>query len=87
MKSALKEKIEGVKQDPKTTIAGIVQIILMALVMFFGVTAEESSEIGLAVNTIIDSFGGTAVFVGGTAAAGIGSILLLFARRKDKKIK
>ena len=45
-------------KEYKSTIVGIVSIILFGLVGFNVITADQSSEIGLAISQIIDATGG-----------------------------
>lgn len=79
---------KNLTKEKKTTILGIVQIAMFALVSFNLITAEESSELSTAVGTVIDSLGGTLVVSIGTILSTVGGIFLMFAKdpgSKDQK--
>jgi hypothetical protein len=72
-------------KEKKTTILGIVQIILFALVSFSIVTTDESSELARAASIVIDSLGGTWAVATGSILTVVGSIFLMFAKDPGSK--
>jgi uncharacterized membrane protein len=72
-------------KEKKTTILGIVQIILFALVSFSVVTTDESSELARAASIVIDSLGGTWAVATGSILTVVGSIFLMFAKDPGSK--
>jgi uncharacterized membrane protein len=76
---------KNLKKEKKTTILGIVQIILFALVSFSVVTTDESSELARAASVVIDSLGGTWAVATGSILTVIGSIFLMFAKDPGSK--
>jgi uncharacterized membrane protein len=76
---------KNLKKEKKTTILGIVQIILFALVSFSVVTTDESSELARAASIVIDSLGGTWAVATGSILTVVGSIFLMFAKDPGSK--
>jgi hypothetical protein len=69
----------------KTTVIGVVTIILFALVSFNVLTADQSEEIKIALEKIIDASGGDLMGFLTVAFGSISAILALFVKDPDKK--
>lgn len=74
------------KKDWKTTVTGIVMIILLVLNALNIVTPEQSEGVKSGVAVILDAFGGGDIFgVITTIVIAIGGILHLFNTDPEKK--
>lgn len=69
----------------KTTLVGIITILLFALTSFNIVTADQSAEIKIAIDRIIEASGGDLIGLVTVAFASISGVLALFV--KDPKLK
>lgn len=70
----------------KTTVFGIITIILFGLVSFNIVTAEQSAAINEAIKNIIEASGGDTIALLTVAFASIGGVLHLFVKDPKKEV-
>lgn len=69
----------------KTTVIGIVTIVLFALVSFNVVTADQSAGINEAISQIIEASGGDLVAFLTVLFGAIGGVLHLFVKDPKKE--
>ena len=69
----------------KTTVLGIITIILFALVSFNLITADQSAAINQAIAQIIDASGGDLIAFLTVAFGAIGGVLHLFVKDPKKE--
>jgi len=72
-------------KDWKTTVVGIVVVLVFGLNAFNIITPEEGDAIKSGIQTIIDAFGGGVVGIVGTSFTVIGGILMLFVKDPKKE--
>ncbi len=70
----------------KTTIFGIITIVLFALVRFNILTSEQSTAINEALSKIIEASGGDLVGFLTVAFASVGGVLHLFVKDPKKEV-
>ena len=69
----------------KTTLIGIITIVLFGLVSFNVITADQSSGIAEAINQIIEASGGDLVAFLTVLFGAIGGVLHLFVKDPKKE--
>jgi hypothetical protein len=72
-------------KEYKSTIVGIVSIILFGLVGFNIISADESSEIGLAISQLIDATGGDLIAFLVTLFGTLSGVLHVFSKDPKKE--
>ena len=70
----------------KTTLIGIITIVLFGLVSFNIVTAEQSAAINEAIKSIIEASGGDTIAFLTVAFGAIGGVLHLFVKDPKKEV-
>ncbi len=72
-------------KDWKTTVLGVVNIIVFALGSFGVITAGEGSSIQAAITEIINAIGGPIVGTIGISLTALGGVVLLFVKDPKKE--
>lgn len=74
-------------KDWKTTLTGVVMVLVFALNAFNLVNPEEGEAIKSGVQEIVNAYGGSLVGFIGTIGTVVGGVLLLFVKdpKKEKK--
>lgn len=67
-------------KDWKTTLLGLIPVLMMLLTTFNVVSAEEGTEISKALNTILNAIGGDVVGVIGVSLVSIGGVVQMFSK-------
>ena len=70
----------------KTTLIGVITIVLFALVSFNVINSEQSEAINLAINQIIDASGGDLIAFLTVAFGAVGGVLHLFVKDPKKEV-
>jgi hypothetical protein len=70
-------------KEKKTTVMGVIQVLLLFLVTLGVIGADESEGIAVALAIVVDHLGGGFVVLTGTILSAAGSIFLLFAKDPD----
>ena len=71
----------------KTSLVGIITIVIFGLTSFNVVTAEQGEAVKVALDTIIEAAGGDAMGLIAALATGVVAVFPLFAKDPDKKVK
>lgn len=70
----------------KTTLVGIITIVLFALVSFNVINADQSAAINEAINQIIEASGGDLIAFLTVAFGAVGGVLHLFVKDPKKDV-
>jgi hypothetical protein len=75
--------LKNFSKEKKTTIMGVIQVLLLLLVTLGVINTDESTGIGEALTVVVNALGGGFVVMTGTLLSAAGSIFLLFAKDPD----
>lgn len=75
--------LKNFSKEKKTTVMGVIQVLLLLLVTLGVIGADDSAGISAAMTTVVDYLGGGFVVLTGTILSAAGSIFLLFAKDPD----